>query len=178
MTVLMLGVSIGVQLLLSAVTKLRDFSTFFTIFNTYNFPNMFKKRFFAFAVVTAEAFLGIALLSLHGKAVRYGLVGTALFLFLAGVLIGFRLQKGERKFRCGCGQSLDEEQNAMWLLIRNFFLLGVVLLGLGEAPATVSLLTVEALYIFMAGIGLLVTAKLIHAGFTVIYSIRQWTASG
>jgi hypothetical protein len=178
MLVIFLYIAIGSQLLLSAVTKLRDFSTFLSILKTYSIPNFLKNNFFAGLIVLTETSFGIFLLSLNAEIIWIGALGTTFFLILANLLVVLRLKKGEKKIRCGCGESLDEEQNAIWLLVRNTGLIFILVFGLKEALPTVSLLSIAALYIFLAGWGLLSAAKLSAAFFRTILNIRQWKAAG
>jgi hypothetical protein len=178
MTVLLICVSIGSQLLLSALTKLQDFSTFLNIFNSYPIPGFIKSKHYAYLVIFTEILFGLTLLSLNEKIIWFGLLGTAVFILFANILIALRLKKGEKKFRCGCGESLNEEQNAVWLLASNFALIVLALFGLSETVVTVSLFSKEALYIFLAGWGALAAVKLIQASFKVIFYIRQWKAFG
>ncbi|MGI8638681.1 MAG: MauE/DoxX family redox-associated membrane protein [Pyrinomonadaceae bacterium] len=178
MLVFIICISIGFQLLLSAIAKFRNFSTFLSIFQSYKFPAIFKNTFFARILILAEALLGVSLLSLNEKIIWFGICGTIFFIFIANVLISIRLVKGEKKFRCGCGETLNEEHNALWLLIRNFALILILFFCLSETISNSFQVSQPTLFIFLTGLGLLSVIKLASAVFKAIFAIKQWKAAG
>ncbi len=178
MLILIICISIGFQLLLSALAKFRNFSTFLPIFHSYQFPAIFKNYFFARLLILTEALLGVSLLSLNEKIMWFGICGTIFFIFIANFLISIRLLKGEKKFRCGCGESLNEEHNALWLLIHNFALILILFFCLSETISNTLQVSQYTLFIFLTALGLLSVVKLASAVFKAIFAIEQWKAAG
>lgn len=178
MLIFLLCIAVGTQFILSALTKIRNYSTFLTIFKAYPVLNNLKIDSLAYLVIVSELILGTLLLSLNKDFIRFGLLGSCLFISLANFLVVLRLNKGERRFKCGCGEALDEEQNAVWILTRNFALL--LLLGFGFIAhiSDVSIFPKDALHLYLSGWGLLAGAKLVTAIFQSIFYIKQWIVDG
>jgi hypothetical protein len=178
MEVLVLSVIIGTQFSLSALAKISDLSAFVTILGNYPLIRYLNYKTLAVIIIVFEIWLGFSLLSLQGEIIRFALIGAIIFIFLASLLSFIRLIKGEKKFRCGCGGSLDEEQSGVWLLIRNFFWLVVLLFCLKQNIPSVFLISKEALNLFLNGFGLLAIIKLFFIILRATLYIKQWKAVG
>lgn len=180
MLALILYIAVGSQLVLSALNKFRDFSAFRSILQSYPLPEIFQRGFFAFLIAGAELLLGFSLLSLNEKIVRPGALATIVFLALAGTLIALRWRRGEKVIRCGCG-NLNEERPAARILAGNaalVFLLLFAFTRLPPPPPEVSLFSADAVCLWLAGGGTLVSVKLSAAMLRTLEHLRQWRAAG
>src|SRR5262245_13297429 len=118
---------IGVWLIASAWPKFRDVATFTELAGSYPLPRWLKSKSWMIAVPGLESLLAAALLSLDGRLAPAALSGALSFVGGATCLIAARLARGEKRFRCGCGGDFTEEQNADLLMIRNLFLIVILI---------------------------------------------------
>ncbi len=178
MGVLVVSIIIGTQFLLSAWAKVRDLPTFLAILANYPLIASLPKKTFAFLIIIFEICLGFSLISFQGELIRLAFFGAIIFIICANILAFIRLIKGEKKFRCGCGESLNEEQSSFWLLFKNFVWLFVLLFCVNQNIPTVFMLSKASLNIFLIGFGFLAIIKLLLAFYRAIANIKQWKAAG
>jgi hypothetical protein len=168
---------LGALFVLSAWAKFRAPEEFRDIAAAYPLARWLPARVWASWVAPLEMALGTGLLSLQRGVVAPALIGSLVLLGVATWGVGWRLLRGERRFRCGCGSALDEESSAALVLLRNFVLCAVALLATialgweqGSAP---SLLPVG-----LTSVGVLLGVALLRAAVKVWWWSRQWTVRG
>jgi|GEM_PF-5266358 len=162
----------------SAWTKARSPNQFLALLKSYPLPEVLKTKFSAYCVIVFEVAVGVALLNLSGFRALIGLSIGLSFLLLATAFIAVRWTKGERRFRCGCGGNLDDEEDAAQLLVRNISLIGLFLIGLNYLSWERLGWSAETLSFYLIGGGLLAAAKLGQAIWKAVGLIRIWKAAG
>lgn len=175
-----LASAFGVMLVASGVTKLRHIGEFREVVTGYSRPGWRFPGALAGWVAPTELLLAMALLSLDRPLGLLGLLGTLAFVAGATGLIAARWMAGERRFRCGCGTDLREEQDASGLLVRNLLLIAglslTLLLSLAAAPDPHVGRSVIPTY--LTGVGLAVLGALAVRGLRAWRAIRQWKGLG
>jgi Methylamine utilisation protein MauE len=101
----------------------------------------------AFGLVSAEAALGVSLLS---PLYAMGAIGAALLFCLYGFAIGVNLIRGRKDFSCGCSFAGQSAMVHPWMVLRNLALAAIAL-GLGVmSPATRSLTGMDMMIVAAA----------------------------
>jgi hypothetical protein len=166
--------ALGMGLLAAAWAKVRDFDLFLELVRGYPLPGRLGPRAVAVGVPALEGVLGTALLSLHPLLSRVGAAGTLALLAAVSGAVGYRLLRGEKRFRCGCGGDLAADHSAAAVLLRNALLAaaaGLAVAGPAAGPA-------GALPLWLTGAGLVLGAKGAAAALRARRFAREWTASG
>ncbi len=172
-----LGCFVGALLLSAAWAKVRDPGTFLEIVRTYPLPNWLPRTTLAWSLPWLEGVLGLVLLLPVGWLTSVGLAGALTLVGLATAAVAMRWLRGEKRFRCGCGGDLSEDQSAIEVLLRNgalIALLAVALAGASETPGVLAPL----LPVYLSAIGLLAGLKLASAALRAWRAIHVWKVSG
>ena len=168
---------IGVLLLSAAWAKLQDPGTFLEILGTYPLLGGFSRTTLTWAIPGLEGVLGLALLLPFGWLTSAALVGALALVGLATFLVTVRWARGEKRFRCGCGGDLSEDQSAIGVVLRNGILIAlliVALTGLADTPVVFA----AFLPVYLSAVGLVFGLKLASAALRAWRSIHVWKVSG
>jgi hypothetical protein len=171
------GCFLATLLLGSAWTKFRNRDTFHDIVRSYPFARLVNARLVVWLVPWMETALGLALFSLNRQLAEPALAGTLGFLALATAAVAGRWLRGEKRFRCGCGDDLRDEESVLGMLVRNGVLIAVAAGGLIGADKTSSQ-SVAVVPVVLSGVGLALGWKLIQAGQRAGRFAREWKGPG
>ena len=127
-----LFVFFGLLLLRSAVAKLREPATFWSILRRYPGAGLLRSASAARLVPALELTLAMALLSPFPLTRGPACWVTMGFISLASVGIYRRYRAGEARFACGCSGRLEQEMPAPGMLLRNGALLIAALYAVWE----------------------------------------------
>lgn len=178
MVIKIICIFIGTQFILSALGKTKDLKTFKSILNSYKVPKLISSKKAIQAIIAFEFVLGLFFLSLFQTLSLIAVVGAILFILMTVVLILNRWMNGEKKFRCGCGDNLEQESNALFLIFRNLIYLGLLIGVLANLHLINNFLTKDLLFIYLTGFGLVAVLRICKAIYNALNYIKEWKMVG
>ncbi len=159
---------LGALLLSSAWAKLQAPEEFRAIAAAYPFARWLPVRYWAPLVGPLEALLGGFLLVLHPFVAVAALAASLFFLGLATGGVAWRLSRGERRFRCGCGTNLEDEVSPVGVFLRNGLLFALAVVGIVSVVQAAAWPGTPLMPVYLTGFGLLLCQLLTEAG------LRAW----
>ena len=169
---------LGFTFLFSAWAKCKDLQLFQKILATYSNSNLFQSKIFSISIIVYEVLVAFLLLINQPLLTKIGLFLAIIFIICANLLLVIRLLRGDYKFRCGCGSSLEKEQNVIWSILKNFLVIILGIITLNYFTLNISIFSLEFNLIILLSLGLISIPQLLKAIWNNLIILRQWKVSG
>lgn len=124
-------ISISMSLLFgfAAVHKLRAIAVFRASMDGYQLIPRPLSGLVAVLLIVTELLAAMLVLVPSTRTTGFALMAALLFIYTAGISIN--LLRGRHDIDCGCSGPASRHELSAWLVLRNLFLLGLVLLAAG-----------------------------------------------